>query len=123
MRIGRYRFNLRRAMVWVAVIGLVLAYAARYRVYNALADKHQAALLSGPVLHVRSARQIKRVTYHLNNRDRYRSAAIYPWVLVQNHFVPFDPTGLPADGLDPRMGKTSDDPSSLHDGGRSGTVP
>jgi hypothetical protein len=92
MRFGRFRFTLRRMMVAVAVIGLLLAYPARYYACNSIAKKHFKCLVSignnNPF--ARSPTEREMETYYETNYIKYKRAAIYPWVRVQHRFVPFD---------------------------------
>ncbi len=110
MRVGRIRFTLRRASVGVAVISLLLAYAARYRACNAIAEQHRSAFLSGPRFNRHTMAEHERVSYYSDNIDRYTRAAIHPWVGVPIRFVPFDPTGFSTVEPDPGMGDPSQRP-------------
>jgi hypothetical protein len=95
MRPGRFRFNLRQMMVAVAVIGLVLAYAARYYVCNSIANNHLRALvlLYEKYPFARSETQKEMEMYYEINYTKYKRAAIYPWVHVRHRFVPFYDSG------------------------------
>ncbi len=84
-------------MVAVAVVGLVLAYAARYFACNSIADRHLRALVSlyqkSPFSRSDAEREME--SYHEVNNMRYKRAAIHPWVPVRHRFIPFDEAGRP----------------------------